>query len=113
MKDIKKHQQKQKDGAYKPPPQKNNTQHQHQQTSTKNNKTPFNRIHLPAQADAQPAPQEAETDRLDLAQKVDDLQQIVLKLLEIIKGLVPAADFNNILTTNKQNIASPCPVTSC
>ena len=106
------HQQKQKTSAPKPPQQqKNNAQPLHSTESNK--KTPYNKVHLPVQVVEQPPTPVAQTDTLDLAQKVEDLKDIVLQLLEIIKGLVPPATFNAILAKNKPSVATLNPMTPC
>ena len=103
--------QKQKVGACKPPHQKSNDQRQ--QPAANNNKKLWSKVHEPVQAPEPGITPEDEPDRPDLAQKVEDLKDIVLQLLEIIKGLVPAETFNAILSKNKQTIATPNPMTSC
>ena len=105
-------QQKQKAGPHKQPQQK--SANPGQQTGDKNYKKPYSRAHLSDQAEEQATPPEAtQPDHADLAQKVEDLKDVVLQLLEIIKGLVPPETFNAILSKNKSSVVAPSTMMPC
>ena len=108
----KQQQLKQKEGPHKTPRQKTANQQQ-QPAANNNNQKLWSKVHEQAQTIEQSTPPEAQPDRADLDQKIEDLKDIVLQLLEIIKGLVPADKFNAIIAKNKQSFATPKTMTPC